>query len=262
MSAWTLIPSLVTLRTEFNRRSPGRDKGADGSIGNSLHTSSSDHTPDEDSNVLRDHDADGKNEVHALDIDSTGPWPGTTFRRLFLDSIAGERAKWLDPDDVCRLEYAIFDRQIYSRSRDFSPVPYYGQDPHTNHAHYSARYLTASENDTRPWGVEEDEMSAAEVNEIKGAINAAVAALRTEINQVPGELLGAPIGSKSVPKRTVRNGFSDLFNHVRAWLWFAPGHPETKDLVPQSGSILDTLSKLPARLDKLEKAVADLKNTE
>lgn len=152
--AWTLIASLVELRNEFNRLVPGRDKGADGSIGDSAHTSRSDHTPDEDSSYLRDHDADSKNEVHALDIDSTGPWPpGRTFEQIVMRIIAGERAKWQSKTDRCRLKYVIFNRKIYSQSSDFMPVKYTGSDPHTNHAHFSGRYETACENDTRPWGV-------------------------------------------------------------------------------------------------------------
>lgn len=152
--AWTLIASLVELRNEFNRLAPGRDKGADGSIGDSAHTSRSDHTPDEDSSYLRDHDADSKNEVHALDIDSSGPWPpGRTFEQIVMRIIAGERAKWLSKTDRCRLKYVIFNRKIYSQATDFEPVRYTGSDPHTNHAHFSGRYETACENDTRPWGV-------------------------------------------------------------------------------------------------------------
>jgi hypothetical protein len=162
MSSWILVPCLVGLRAEFNVLSPGRDKGADGSIGDSAHTSSSDHTPDEDSDVLRDHDGDAKNEVHALDIDSTGPWPAS-FDSLVKVVIARDKKRWLDPADVCRLEYVIWNRQIYSRERDFAPVAYRGVDPHTNHAHFSARYLTAAESDTRPWGlldlVEDDDMT-------------------------------------------------------------------------------------------------------
>ncbi len=154
MSAWVLVPSLVSLRSEFNAIAPSRDKGADGSIGDIAHTSSSDHTPDEDSYVLRDHDADSKNEVHALDIDSTGPWPsGRSFRSIVMTVIANERNKWLDETDRCRLKYVIFDRKIYSQSSDFEPRNYSGSDPHTNHAHFSGRYETACENDTRPWGV-------------------------------------------------------------------------------------------------------------
>jgi hypothetical protein len=45
-------------------------------------------------------------------------------------------------------------------------VAYNGSDPHTNHAHFSARYETDTEADTRPWGVAaastEDEMTPAE----------------------------------------------------------------------------------------------------
>jgi len=157
MASWTLVPCLVALRDEFNTIAPKRDKGADGSIGDSSHTSSSDHTPDEDSNVLRDHDADSKNEVHALDIDSTGPWPdGHSFKSMVLEVIEREKAKWDDPDDVCRLNYVIFDRKIYDKDNDFEPKTYTGSDPHTNHAHFSARYETQAENDTRPWGVVEE----------------------------------------------------------------------------------------------------------
>lgn len=166
MAAWTLVPCLVTLRTEFNDLAPGRDRGADGSIGDSAHTSRSDHTPDEDSDYLRDHDGDGKNEVHALDIDSTGPWPdGRTFADIIADIIAGERAKWLSDDDRCRLKYIIFNRKIYATSTNFEPRNYTGSDPHTNHAHFSSRYESGPEADTRPWGVlplEEADMDSEE----------------------------------------------------------------------------------------------------
>lgn len=159
MPAWFLIACLVSLRDEFNTLAPGRDKGADGAIGDSAHTSRSDHSPDEQSIYLRDHDADAKNEVHAVDVDSSGPWPGTgtqkqRFHRIVMRIIAGERAKWLSTTDKCRLEYVIWDGKIYSRSRDFEPREYTStSDPHTGHAHFSGRYLTATEADIRPWNV-------------------------------------------------------------------------------------------------------------
>jgi hypothetical protein len=160
MASWTVVPCLLTLRDEFNELSPNRDKGSDGTIGDTAHTSSSDHTPDEDSRVLEDHDADNKNEVHALDTDSTGPWPGAAtqkqkarFHARVMAVIAGEKAKWLDPNDRCRLNYVIWDGQIYDKDNDFKPVKYTGADQHTGHAHFSARYETSCENDTRPWGV-------------------------------------------------------------------------------------------------------------
>ncbi len=183
MAAWTLIPCLVELRSEFNELSPNRDKGADGSIGDSNHTSSSDHTPDEDSDVLRDHDADDKNEVHALDIDSSGTWPGEgtqkqRFHKIVMRIIAGERAKWLSASDKCRLNYVIWDGKIYDKDVDFEPRDYNGSDPHTNHAHFSGRYETSCENDTRPWGVlTEDDMalSADDLNKIRAIVKDEVA---------------------------------------------------------------------------------------
>lgn len=177
MSAWVLIPSLIALRTEFNAVNPTRDKGADGSIGDSAHTSSSDHTPDEDSDVLRDHDADSKNEVHALDIDSTGPWPSAGWFDRTVNAIRlEERRRWLDPGDKCRLKYVIWNRQIASQGSDFAWVAYSGSDPHTNHAHFSGRYETVCENDTRPWGVatqlQEDDvpLTDAEIDKIAAKV--------------------------------------------------------------------------------------------
>jgi hypothetical protein len=169
--AWTLVPCLVALRAEFNALSPNRDKGADGSIGDSAHTSSSDHTPDEDSVVLRDHDADSKNEVHALDIDSSGPWP-ESFDTIIKRLVAREKREYESATTVGRLQYVIWNRRIASRSWGWTWRTHAGGDPHTNHAHFSARYTTAQENDTRPWGVEGDDMALTQddLNDIADAV--------------------------------------------------------------------------------------------
>lgn len=175
MAAWTLVPCLVSLRAEFDQVAPNRDKGADGSIGDSNHTSASDHTPDEDSDVLRDHDADSKNEVHALDIDSTGPWPdgkggeaGAWFDRKIRAIAARERVEYESATLVGRLQNIIWRGRIISRSWGWSEWrDYSGPSAHFDHAHLSARYLSSTESDTRPWGVaEEDDMpTAAEIAE-------------------------------------------------------------------------------------------------
>lgn len=153
MSAWTVVPCLLALRDEFNKINPKRDKGADGTIGDTNHTSASDHTPDEDSDVLRDHDADSKNEVHALDIDSTGPWGGRSFDDIILALVARERAEYNHPTIKARLKYVIWNRRIALRSNGWAWRAYTREDPHTNHAHFSALYTTSTENDTRSWGV-------------------------------------------------------------------------------------------------------------
>lgn len=159
MSAWVLVPCLVALREEFNAVNPNRDKGADGSIGDNSHTSSSDHTPDEDSDVLRDHDADNKNEVHALDIDSSGPWPEDGwFNRAILDLVERERVEYESPTTVGRLKYVIWNRRIAKRSNGWRWEAYTLSDPHTNHAHFSSRYESGPEADDRSWGIEDSVM--------------------------------------------------------------------------------------------------------
>lgn len=171
MSEWIVIPSLLALRNEFNLLAPNRDKGADGTIGDTSHSSSSDHTPDEDSDVLRSRDADKINEVHALDIDSSGPWPGasnlTQFQRfdaIVKKIIAQERKRWLDANDKCRTRYIIWNKRIYSQGNDFLGETYTGtSDPHINHAHISGRYETVCEQDISPWGVyKEEDMTKSE----------------------------------------------------------------------------------------------------
>ena len=59
-------------------------------------------------------------------------------------------------------------RRIASRSWGWTWRDYTEDDPHINHAHFSARYTTAQEADTRPWGVyQEDDMPFA-TEKIKG----------------------------------------------------------------------------------------------
>lgn len=143
MTAAYLVPCLVTLRAEFNSLSPNRDKGADGWIGDTAHASrTSDHNPDSQGRVL------------ALDIDSTGPWPGgvTDFNafNMMVESLRG--------DD--RLEYIIWNRRIASRDQGWKWRTYTGSsDPHINHAHFSARHDHTGNTSTAPWGIKEEGMS-------------------------------------------------------------------------------------------------------
>jgi hypothetical protein len=264
MSAWVTVPSLLALRDEFNKLSPGRDKGADGTIGDSAHTSTSDHTPDEDSDYLRDHDPDSKNEVHALDIDSTGPWPGRSFDQIVKGIIAQERARWLDANDRCRLKYVIHNRKIYSQSTDFQPVDYTGTDPHTNHAHFSARYETACENDVRPWGVfQEDIVEQADITKI---VNALYAKLVPDFDDIPTatEVAEAILNAKYqpnsevYPNRTVRNFLGDV-HPVRDYLSALGTLADAQK--PREGSYLNITGGVPATLDGLKQRIGGLEAT-
>lgn len=186
MASWVITPAEKTLLDEFNSLNPNRDKGADGTIGDASHTSSSDHTPDEQSSALQDRDSDSVNEVHAVDIDSTGPWPGTTFDQIVM-YVVGECRK---PNDVGkdhgRIRYIIWNHKIYQAKNGWVAENYSGSpDPHTNHAHFSFEYDTGHyENDIRPYGIAEtfgDTMTPAELATalkdptVQAALNTAMA---------------------------------------------------------------------------------------
>lgn len=161
-----LVPCLVALRAEFDAVSPNRDKASDGWIGDAAHRQeSSDHNPDETGRTPYE-DADNIDEVHAIDVDDSGPWPDAGwFDRTVLAIVERHRT---GQDD--RLQNVIRNGRIASRSWGWTWRTYDGPNPHTEHAHFSARYSSAQEADTRPWGV--DDMSEV-VKGIQAACKAA-----------------------------------------------------------------------------------------
>jgi hypothetical protein len=158
-ATWIVVPCLLALRDEFNTLAPNRDRGADGTIGDPRHQEeSSDHNPDETGNTPFE-DADNVNEVHALDVDSTGPWPAGKDLDSRVEIIRLRHQRGLDD----RLQNIIWRGRVASRSWGWEWRTRDGVG-HFDHAHFSARYTTAQENDMRPWGViEEDDVSAADV---------------------------------------------------------------------------------------------------
>jgi hypothetical protein len=155
MADWILIPCLVSLRAEFNKLAPTRDKASDGSIGDTAHQhESSDHNPDETGSTPYE-DADNVNEVHAIDVDNDLHQPGWTMDKALQIIITRHR---LGLDD--RLQNVIYNRRIWSRTWGWTARAYTGPSAHTEHAHFSARYTTAQEQDTRGWGLldQEDDM--------------------------------------------------------------------------------------------------------
>ncbi len=149
MADWILVPCLVALRNELNELNPGRDKRSDGTIGDRAHQdSSSDHNPDETGDTPYE-DADSRNEVHAFDGDDTGPWPGGINMGDIVNEIVKRHRTGLDD----RLQNVIYNRRIASRSWGWTWRDYTGSNAHTEHAHFSARYTSAQEASTRPWGL-------------------------------------------------------------------------------------------------------------
>lgn len=153
MASWILVPCLVALRTEFNVLAPSRDRSSDGSIGDSAHaSSSSDHNPDE-TGATGTEDADNINEVHAIDVDADLRKSGWTMAKA-VEVIITRHRTGVDN----RLQNIIYNRRIWSASWGWSARTYTGSNPHDKHAHFSSKYTTAQEGDTRRWGLlEEDE---------------------------------------------------------------------------------------------------------
>ena len=157
MASWVLVPCLVSLRNEFNRLAPGRDRTSDGSIGDTAHAhSSSDHNPDE-TGATPYEDADSINEVHAIDVDKDLRKSGWSMQKCVEIIVVRHR----EGEDN-RLQNVIYDGRIWSRAWGWTAREYTGSNPHDQHAHFSSRYTTAQERDTRPWGLleaEDDDMA-------------------------------------------------------------------------------------------------------
>lgn len=123
--SWYVAPSLVKLRNEINAKWPKRDKRSDGSIGDAAHSArASDHNPN------------SRGSVNALDIDKDGINPKWLINLLISDR---------------RVNYVIFNRAIWSRSRGFKPRRYTGPNPHDKHVHVSILQSRSAEQDTKSW---------------------------------------------------------------------------------------------------------------
>lgn len=207
MASWILVPCLGQLRTDLNRIAPGRDTTSDGTIGDVAHQSrSSDHNDDEIGKVPIK-DADKKHEVHAVDLDSNLREPDLTMERVVLHIVNRCRS-----GIEKRLRYVIYNRRIWEASNNWRQRDYDGDNPHIEHAHFSASYDTAKEASTASWGLEEIPVALTDADKkwLAAQINASETRLRAEINAVPGELLTTKTGDPSNRDREVRDHLIDL----------------------------------------------------
>lgn len=157
----TLVPCLDALRSEFNRSFPQRDKGSDGWIGDTAHSSrASDHNPD------------ARGIVHAIDVDEDLKAPGVTMPECVAEIIRRHR----DGEDN-RLTYVIYEKKIYSASQEWRARDYTGANPHDKHAHFSASSTRARETNRAPFGVEDLVKDSDRDDIVKRTTAAVVAAL-------------------------------------------------------------------------------------
>ncbi len=224
------VPASTTLRDEFNAVAPGRDKTSDGTIGDPAHAESvSDHNLDETGNTGGVEDNDDIDEVHARDVDSSGPWPaGWTMERFVQLILARCRS-----GQERRLRYIIYNRRIWRKSNGWVQEVYTGPNPHDKHAHFSFEYGSGSgasnpENITTPYGIE-----------------AAMALTEAEFERIATEVVekfwATPYGSESYPTRTARALARDL--HAERDYAVGDGKGAAYANV-KAGSFLDIVGKM------------------
>lgn len=220
------IPASTSLLEEFNWLAPGRDKTSDGTVGDSAHKqSASDHNPDETGNTGGAEDSDSIDEVHARDVDSSGPWPaGWSMERCV--QIVLDYARRDNGNGLPALQNVIYNKRIWSRSWGWSQDSYTSSNPHDKHAHFSFRYGSGSsssnpENFTGPWGIkvtreaeieEEEEMN---VDEFKAALRQEMtngAPTRELVEQATVSYAGGPLPANT----SLGHVFNELLANSRA----------------------------------------------
>lgn len=125
-----LAKSLTKLRDQINDAAPGRNKAADGWIGDTAHSSrKSDHNPN------------GSGVVQALDI-THDPKSGVDGNK-----IADALVKSAD----ARIKYIIWNKRIWNPSVSANWRAYAGKNPHDKHIHISVKDAATHYDDTRMW---------------------------------------------------------------------------------------------------------------
>lgn len=135
----SLVPCLVELRAGFDRAAPDRSTGSDGWIGDAAHR-----------NRRSDHNPDARGKVHAIDVTTELNESDLTMEKCVQLLVARCR---LGAEE--RLTYIIFRRRIWSASAGWRERPYTEEDPHENHAHFSASNQPGLENSQASWHLED-----------------------------------------------------------------------------------------------------------
>lgn len=207
-----LIPCLVRLFDEFDMIAPSRDHASDGDIGNTAHQAEvSDHNDDEVGKVPI-HDADHIHEIHAIDVDNNLNESDLTMEKCvqFLLTRCRSGAEK-------RLRYIIYNRRIWSASSGWVQKTYTGASAHTEHAHFSASYVTALEASTASWHLEDIPVALTPtdkkfITDTVGAAGTSAAELLAAVNALKAEIfgLGDTYGNKYYSGRTGKMHVNDM----------------------------------------------------
>jgi peptidoglycan hydrolase-like protein with peptidoglycan-binding domain len=134
--AWEVVPSLLELKDQLNKRFPKRDTKSDGTIGNVAHQgSSSSHNPDKTGNPEY-RDGDSKDEVRARDIDKDlNDVDGVTMEIVVQLWVTLARAGIL-----WWVRYIIYNGRIWHKSDGFKTRTYTGSNKHDQHVHITTDF--------------------------------------------------------------------------------------------------------------------------
>lgn len=152
MSGWFVVPCLQEGIDQCNEAFPTREKGAEGTKGDSAHASgSSSHNPDKTGNAEYK-DGDGNDEVRAWDCDKDLNGPvGVTAEVVVQHILTKARA-----GQMPWLRYVIYQRRIWHKRDNFVTRAYTGSNPHTDHIHYNSDFSNYADTVTgTDWGFDE-----------------------------------------------------------------------------------------------------------
>lgn len=207
MSTWVLTKGMNTLRGEFNKLAPGRDKASDGSVGDLAHQeeAASGHNPDI-TGRSEYKDGDSKNEVRAIDVDSDLRTPGLTMeivvQHLVALGRAGKLAKWV--------KYLIYNRRIWSASDGWKTRTYTGPSAHTEHLHVSGAYSQTADENTNGAVYEFERIPVALTSDDKKWLTAEITRIVDErADQTPKDVWGYDPGVTDKKTGSIWPGVSD-----------------------------------------------------
>jgi len=158
--SWRVANSLDILLAEVNDAAPNRSKVADGSIGDTAHSSR-----------VSDHNPNPAGVVRARDFthDPAGGFDAYDF---------AERVRELGRSGHPALgagAYVISCGEIASATYGWAWRPYTGSNPHDHHTHVSVATAAAGYDSTRPWGVMgEPDMKPEDFDKIQRIVEKAV----------------------------------------------------------------------------------------
>lgn len=198
MSGWRLVNSIAVLFSQINRAYPGRSKASDGTIGDSNHSATSDHTP-HIYLIL------GSTPVVCAGDITHDPDHG-------VDTVA--ISEWIRRSRDPRVAYIIAHGRIFSNHavgstpawewREYNDTP----DPHVNHMHVSTVHDGRADH-TNEWSISaptplrrSDPMTnlyrVKDGGDLTGA-PAGAGAIYQSTNEGPKSITGAEFMSMSAP---------------------------------------------------------------